>query len=558
MKRRLNDENGRISGGQAAILAAAIGSSLAAMVYLTDLEPPQPEPPAVKPSQGKVVQPLKPKTSETKPAAEGDSPRAELQESMPVVVKTPQSASEAVRWEERSEPVRKQVETVQATPREVAPPAVVTKVVDLAAVRKDESAKAVPALLLEESYPTPLEAKAAAQAELKPQALPAAPKGQKAETLNLPEKDIAGGSDIAAGARPPAGQKQKKEPAQRIETKQVSAPPQAAAKPKAVPAEAKAVQPIQSKEVKRELSQPVAASVGEKESKVIPAVVVETAAMAVDGLLEAAVRNQDILKVETGTAEISADEKQAPSSVLGQEKAEQQVVVSGQGFGKVAEPAPAAETISKDGMVTMMTLPKMPGRLRIVESTTAPVVERRVVSQSSMILQTPGVPANMYSVAQLSDGSEVLRLDPRMGGQGFETAAAEQPQENTAATEITVFQVQKGQGIYQGSFGVKNSKLGWLLTPGNEGNRVWQKEESAEAKGTYMTIDWGSHLECDFFVGFNGSSLIIHPLDAEANALVVETQALAHRPIVSAALIASLKELKMNLSQITSVAISRE
>ena len=558
MKRRLNDENGRISGGQAAILAAAIGSSLAAMVYLTDLEPPQPEPPAVKPSQGKVIQPLKPKTSETKPAAEGDSPRAELQESMTVVVKTPQSASEAVRWEERSEPVRKQVETVQATPREVAPPAVVTKVVDLAAVRKDESAKAVPALLLEESYPTPLEAKAAAQAELKPQALPAAPKGQKAETLNLPEKDIAGGSDIAAGARPPAGQKQKKEPAQRIETKQVSAPPQAAAKPKAVPAEAKAVQPIQSKEVKRELSQPVAASVGEKESKVIPAVVVETAAMAVDGLLEAAVRNQDILKVETGTAEISADEKQAPSSVLGQEKAEQQVVVSGQGFGKVAEPAPAAETISKDGMVTMMTLPKMPGRLRIVESTTAPVVERRVVSQSSMILQTPGVPANMYSVAQLSDGSEVLRLDPRMGGQGFETAAAEQPQENTAATEITVFQVQKGQGIYQGSFGVKNSKLGWLLTPGNEGNRVWQKEESAEAKGTYMTIDWGSHLECDFFVGFNGSSLIIHPLDAEANALVVETQALAHRPIVSAALIASLKELKMNLSQITSVAISRE
>ena len=555
MKRRLNDENGRISGGQAAILAAAIGSSLAAMVYLTDLEPPQPEPPAVKPSQGKVIQPLKPKTSETKPAAEGDSPRAELQESMTVVVKTPQSASEEVRWEERSEPVRKQVETVQATPREVAPPAVVTKVVDLAAVRKDESAKAVPALLLEESYPTPLEAKAAAQAELKPQALPAAPKGQKAETLNLPEKDIAGGSDIAAGARPPAGQKQKKEPAQRIETKQVSAPPQAAAKPKAVPAEAKAVQPIQSKEVKRELSQPVAASVGEKESKVIPAVVVETAAMAVDGLLEAAVRNQDILKVETGTAEISADEKQAPSSVLGQEKAAQQIVASGQVVEKVVESTPPAKSeVGNDRTVATMRLPAMPSRLRIVESTTEPVAERRVVSRSSIILQTPGVPANMYSMVQLSDGSEVLRLDPRMG----ETAVAAKQEESASATTIAVFQVQKGQGTYQGSFGVKNSKLGWLLTPGKEGKRVWQKAASAEAQGTYMTIDWGSHLECDFFVGFDGSSLIIHPLDAEANALVVETQAMVHRPIISAALIASLKELKVDLAQITSVAISCE
>ena len=478
MKRRLNAENRRISGGQAAILAAAIGSSLAAMVYLTDLEPPQPEPPAVKPSQGKVIQPLKPKTSETKPAAEGDSPRAELQESMTVVVKTPQSASEAVRWEERSEPVRKQVETVQATPREVAPPAVVTKVVDLAAVRKDESAKAVPALLLEESYPTPLEPKAAAQAELKPQALPAAPKGQKAETLNLPEKDIAGGSDIAAGARPPAGQKQKKEPAQRIETKQVSAPPQAAAKPKAVPAEAKAVQPIQSKEVKRELSQPVAASVGEKESKVIPDVVVETAAMAVDGLLEAAVRNQDILKVETGTAEISADEKQAPSSVLGQEKAAQQIVASGQVVEKVVESTPSAKReVGNDRTVATMRLPAMPSRLRIVESTTEPVAERRVVSRSSMILQTPGVPANMYSMVQLSDGSEVLRLDPRMG----ETAVAAKQEESASATTIAVFQVQKGQGTYQGSFGVKNSKLGWLLTPGKEGMRVLQKAASAEA-----------------------------------------------------------------------------
>ena len=555
MKRRLNDENGRISGGQAAILAAAIGSSLAAMVYLTDLEPPQPEPPAVKPSQGKVIQPLKPKTSETKPAAEGDSPRAELQESMTVVVKTPQPASEEVRWEERSEPVRKQEETAQATPREVAPPAVVTKVVDMAAVRKDESAKAVPEVLLDESYPTPLEAKAAVQAELKPQALPAAPKGQKAEALNLPAKDIAGGSDPAAGARPPQGQKQKQEPAQRIETKQVSAPPQAAAKPKVVPAEAKAVQPVQAKEAKQELSQPVAASADKKESKAIPAVVVETATVDVRGLQEAAVRNQDILKVEAGAAKTSAEEKQAPSSVLGQEKAAQQIADSGQLVEKVVESTPPAKSeVGNDRTVATMRLPAMPSRLRIVESTTEPVAERRVVSRSSMILQTPGVPANMYSMVQLSDGSEVLRLDPRMG----ETAVAAKQEESAAATTIAVFQVRKGQGTYQGSFGVKNSKLGWLLTPGKEGKREWQKAASAEAQGTYMTIDWGSHLECDFFVGFDGSSLIIHPLDAEANALVVETQAMAYRPIISAALIASLKELKVDLAQITSAAISCE
>lgn len=555
MKRRLNDENGRISGGQAAILAAAIGSSLAAMVYLTDLEQPQPAPPAIKPSQGKVIQPPKPKTAETKLVPEGKSPRADLQEAVPVVARTSQPASEEVHGEERPEPVRKQEESVQAMPREVTQPSIAMKAADMADVRTVESEKVLPAVSLDESYPTPREAKAEAHAAPQGQALPDSPKLQQAEPHALSAKEKAAVSEPTSGTRVQEGQSRKAESVQRVETKRVSATPEAAAKPKTVPVEAKAVQPIQAKEVKRELSQPVAASVGEKESKVIPAVVVETAAMAVDGLLEAAVRNQDILKVETGTAEISADEKQAPSSVLGQEKAAQQIVASGQVVEKVVESTPPAKSeVGNDRTVATMRLPAMPSRLRIVESTTEPVAERRVVSRSSMILQTPGVPANMYSMVQLSDGSEVLRLDPRMG----ETAAGEKQEESAAATTLTVFEVQKGQGTYQGSFSVKNSKLGWLLTPSKEGKREWQKAASAEAQGTYMTIDWGSHLECDFFVGFDGSSLIIHPLDAEANALVVETQAMAHRPIISAALIASLKELKVDLAQITSAAISCE
>lgn len=550
MKRRLNDENGRFSGGQAAILAAAIGSSLAAMVYLTDLEQPQAAPPASKPSQGKVIQPLKPKTSETKSAAAGEPPRAYLQEAVPVVARTPQLESEAVRGEEHPEPVRKQEEVVQAMPREVTQPSVAIKEADVAVVRTVEPEKVLPAVSLDESYPTPREAKAEAHTAPQGQALPGSPKLPYA----LPAKEKAAVSEPTSGTRVQEGQSRKVESVQRIETKQVSAT-EAAAKPKDVPVEAKAVQPVQAKAAKQELSQPGDASTSKKESKAIPAVAVETAAVAVGGLQEAAIRNQDILKVEADAAKTRADEKQAPSSVLGQEKAEQQIADSGQVVEKVVESTPSAKReVGNDRTVATMRLPAMLSRLRIVESTTEPVAERRVVSRSAMILQTPSVPANMYSMVQLSDGSEVLRLDPRME----ETAVAAKQEESASATTIAVFQVQKGQGTYQGSFGVKNSKLGWLLTPGKEGKRVWQKAASAEAQGTYMTIDWGSHLECDFFVGFDGSSLIIHPLDAEANALVVETQAMVHRPIISAALIASLKELKVDLAQITSVAISCE
>ena len=561
MKRRLNDENGRISGGQAAILAAAIGSSLAAMVYMTDLEQPsqpQPAPQAVKPSQEKVIQPPKSKMAATKLDAEKDSSRADLQVVRPV---EPQAAvledvrEDARREEERPLAAPAMEEAVALAVEAVTPPAA-PEAAGLAAVRAGEPAKVLPKAALDEVYPPPNEVKVPVPTA-PPQTSPDRPAVPSEELSALPAKEKAVGGEPTSAMRASKEQNRKPVPERHVEAKQAEKQ-QTAAKAKDVQVEAKPVVGVKAQEAKQEQNLPTTAGTGKNGSKAMPAGEAQIVAVPADVLKEPAVCNQDMPKLEPDAGKSSAAEQQAPSLVVGQEKAEQQVAASGQGLEKVAELAPAAETISKDGMVTMMTLPKMPGRLRIVESTTAPVVERRVVSQSSMILQTPGVPANMYSVAQLSDGSEVLRLDPRMGGQGFETAAAEQPQENPAATEITVFQVQKGQGIYQGSFGVKNSKLGWLLTPGNEGNRVWQKEESAEAKGTYMTIDWGSHLECDFFVGFNGSSLIIHPLDAEANALVVETQVLAHRPIVSAALIASLKELKMNLSQITSVAISRE
>lgn len=172
------------------------------------------------------------------------------------------------------------------------------------------------------------------------------------------------------------------------------------------------------------------------------------------------------------------------------------------------------------------------------------------LTNDTVILQNVNSAPYMYRIRDTSDGITSMTMAPKMGLPAFSGILS--------STDLSVFQVKNGEISYNGSYYTENSKNGLTMAQIIGENIQKPSSDSKKVQGTYMTMDWKDNPSSDFFIGFNGSALVVYPLDEEAKVVISATDAVNNRPIVVASIMEALGHMKINLAQIESVSIYAE
>jgi|GEM_PF-2830705 len=179
-------------------------------------------------------------------------------------------------------------------------------------------------------------------------------------------------------------------------------------------------------------------------------------------------------------------------------------------------------------------------------------MEDELLTSDSIILQAVNSLPDTYTIMDRSDGVTSMTITPKMNEQVLASTSI------LSFADITVFQVKNGETSYNGTYYIENSKRGLTMAQRIAEEVRQPSSDSTKVQGTYMTMNWKDNSGGDFFIGFNGSALVVYPLDDEAKAIISDTDSVNNRPIVASSIIESVGSMNINLAQIQSASIYAE
>ncbi|MEN6565865.1 MAG: hypothetical protein ABFC57_06155, partial [Veillonellales bacterium] len=129
-------------------------------------------------------------------------------------------------------------------------------------------------------------------------------------------------------------------------------------------------------------------------------------------------------------------------------------------------------------------------------------------------------------------------------------SAAQESQTN----EIPVYRMENQEKQTYGSYAVSSDGQQITLVPSSL-NSEPTANVKAECKTAYATVSLDSGATGVYNVGFNGTTLLVYPLDEGAKKLIQETDDVRNKPIVAVSLLTAMHDMGLTLAQIKAVYI---
>ncbi|MEN6411879.1 MAG: hypothetical protein ABFC84_03815 [Veillonellales bacterium] len=129
-------------------------------------------------------------------------------------------------------------------------------------------------------------------------------------------------------------------------------------------------------------------------------------------------------------------------------------------------------------------------------------------------------------------------------------SAAQESQTN----EIPVYRMENQERQTYGAYAVSSDGQQITLVPSSLKSEPTANVK-AECKTAYATVSLDSGATGVYNVGFNGTTLLVYPLDEGAKKLIQETDDVKNKPIVAVSLLTAMHDMGLSLAQIKAVYI---